>query len=460
MLAGANPSLTERRSGVLAHLSSLPASHPDEPLIERVERFLDWCQLAGFRLWQVLPLNPVGPGKSPYSATSAFAGQRWSEHPFGTEKSTEAEETGWSPPWLDDWALYAALKRQHKGSPWTTWDPELRRREPAALKSARRKLAAEIRQERALQAEIHREAIQIRRAAAERGIVWLGDLPFYVALDSADVWTNRGLFKVDEEGQPAFVAGCPPDDYAEEGQRWNHPVFNWAAMQADQFRWWIERLDRAFEWVDALRVDHFRGYSAYWEIDADAPTAASGRWVQAPGQQLFDTLFDAQRSASRRSAPLIAEDLGVIDDEVESLRDRYGFAGMHVLQFGWGDLTSSHDPSNHRSHALCCTGTHDNDTTLGWLRTLEPSARRALERQFQLDGEASLAAEAARQTLASPAAWAVLPLQDLLGLGSEARMNLPGSAEGQWGWRAAADSLTPELAEHWHKLNVSERRLP
>jgi 4-alpha-glucanotransferase len=454
MLAGANPSLTERRSGVLAHLSSIPSSRPDEPLIERVERFLDWCQLAGFRLWQVLPLNPVGLGNSPYSATSAFAGRRWTEH------AAIEEGSDWNPPWLDDWALYAALKRHHKGAPWTSWDLELRRREPAALESARRQLAAEIRQEGALQAQIHHEALQIRRAAAERDIVWLGDLPFYVALDSADVWAHRELFKVDEGGQPSVVAGCPPDDYSEDGQRWNHPVFNWPAMQADQFRWWIGRLDRALEWVDALRVDHFRGYSAYWEIDAEAPTAAAGRWVQAPGKQLFDTLFDSKRSASRRSAPLIAEDLGVIDNDVETLRDRYGFAGMHVLQFGWGDPNSTHDPSNHRRNALCCTGTHDNDTTLGWLRTLEPAARRALERQLQLEGEEALAAEAARQTLASPTAWAVLPLQDLLELGSEARMNLPGTAEGQWGWRAAPNSLTPELAAHWRALNLSERRLP
>jgi len=437
-----------RRAGVLAHVTSLPGAAPDGDLGEDSVTFLDWCADAGLRIWQVLPLGPPGPGRSPYSATSSFAGNPAWAPPPGPD-----DDDGDDAAWLDEWTLYAALKERHGGLPWMRWDDELRRRDAGALARARRELEPQLRRHRRVQRALERAATRLRGEAARRDIVWFGDLPFYVALDSADVWARRELFRVDAEGRPLAVAGCPPDAYAEDGQRWDQPVYDWGAMEAEGFAWWRARCARAFDWVHALRLDHFRGFAAYWEIPPDAATAREGRWVEGPGARLLDALFDAPPRGR-----LVAEDLGVIDDDVDALRDRYALPGMHVLQFGLDDPQSVHHPANHRARGLACTGTHDSDTFVGWFSTLDAERRAAVASELGTGDPVEVAFAALERCWSSPCEWAVAPLQDLLGLGSEARMNVPGRARDQWRWRAEHGALCPELAARLRELGARHGR--
>jgi 4-alpha-glucanotransferase len=457
MEPAASTSLFSRRAGVLAHVSSLPGPATlGEPAI----RFLDWCAAAGLSLWQVLPLGPPGPGNSPYSGTSAFAGNpqlypgslerdwRRFERDAGEAERRELEAFVDSPEravWLADWTLYSALKEQHDGRAWPLWDPELRRRDAVAIRSAERRLDERRRFHAWVQYALDIEARRTRAAAEERGIVWVGDLPFYVALDSADVWARREFFRVDGDGHPEATAGFPPDAFSDDGQCWNHPLFNWATLAEHGYDWWIARCRAALGWVHALRLDHFRGYRSFWEIPPHAATAAAGRWLEGPG----DTLFEYVREAGLNDV-LFAEDLGKIDDDVHRLRERYGFPRMHVLQFGLDDETSLHHPSNHEPHAVACTGTHDNDTFAGWFDSLDEATQVIVREQLGSNSPPALAA--VECAWASPAAWAVAPLQDLLGLGSEARMNRPGQADGQWGWRCPEGALTDDRAARLQEL--------
>jgi len=457
MEPAASTSLFSRRAGVLAHVSSLPGA----AFGEATTRFLDWCASAGLSVWQVLPLGPPGPGQSPYSCTSAFAcNPRW--YPGSLEEDWKNFERGAgvedrrtlaayleSPDqavWLADWTLFSALREHHEGRSWTDWDPELRRREPAAIRAAGKRLAERRRFHAWAQFALDREARRVRAAAEERGIVWLGDLPFYIALDSADVWARRELFGVDADGSPSAIAGVPPDTFSDDGQRWDHPLFDWSALAEDGYAWWIARCRSALRHVHALRLDHFRGYRSFWEIPPGAATAAEGRWVEGPGETLFEYVREAGLATS-----FVAEDLGDIDEAVHRLRERYGFPRMHVLQFGLDDETSLHHPSNHETHALVCTGTHDNDTFAGWFDSLDDTTRDTV--RGALGGIASPALAGVECAWASPAAWAVAPLQDLLELGSEARMNRPGLATGQWSWRCPAEALTAERAAAFLELS-------
>jgi len=470
--------ILSRRAGVIAHVSSLPGPAPCGNFGSGTLRFLDWCSAAGLRFWQVLPLGPAGPGHSPYSSTSAFAcnpswcadrrtdkrddgerldrcdlslaalgAQRRLEEGWlrfirnaGTEERREHEayrESDAQKVWLEDWTLYAALKERHGGRPWFTWDPELRRREPSALRAAARACAERLRFHAWVQFELDAQARSVRTAAEARDIIWLGDLPFCVGLDSADVWSRRELFRVDRDGRPGAISGFPPDDFSPDGQRWDTPLFDWDAMAQDGYAWWLARCRSSLRWVHALRLDHFRGYSAFWEIPAGSETAETGRWVDGPG----DALFCAVRESGFLEQ-LVAEDLGEITQEVTELRDRFDFPGMHVLQFGLDDPESTHHPDRHRRHAIACTGTHDNDTFNGWFKTLDPDRRDRVGHSL---GSTSRPARAAVEACwASPAGWAMAPLQDLLELGGGARMNRPGQAEGQWAWRCEPTLLDEE----------------
>jgi 4-alpha-glucanotransferase len=475
-----------RRAGVLAHPTSLPGPFGVGDLGSACDQFLDWAQSAGLGLWQILPLGPPGLGGSPYTARSAFAGNAllisperllaagllpaadleggprpgaarvdlmavtaWKEallretwQRFRRDGSREQRERlrafATAPEragWLGDWELYAAIATRFPHLPWSDWPAPLARREPAALESARHELLQETGFQRFVQFLFFEQWGQVRAAAAQRGIAILGDVPIYVAGDSADVWAHPQLFDLDPGGRPIHVAGVPPDYFSPTGQRWGNPLYRWDRMAEDGFAWWAARLQANLELADLVRLDHFRGLAAYWEVPASEPTALHGRWVPGPGAALLDALRERLGGL-----PLVAEDLGTITPEVDALRDEAGLPGMKVLQFAFGDLDSSHLPHHHVPNSVVYTGTHDNDTSLGWFAAASSKERgRALD---YLGGDGTEPHwDLIRGAFTSVAELAVVPLQDVIGLGSEARMNTPGEAAGNWEWRARADQL-------------------
>jgi 4-alpha-glucanotransferase len=486
--------LSRRRAGILLHPTSLPGRFGVGDFGPEADRFLAWAQSAGQSLWQVLPLHPTFSGDSPYGAASAFAGnpllispERLVEEgylpgsaldgapvfPEGRLDSAEARRwkerilrASWEhsaatvasrgefdafrradaqASWLPDWSLFAALKREHPG-PWTSWPEELRRRRPEALAAARRDLEGEIAWQEFVQFLFFRQWTDLRAGAKRRGIAILGDVPIYVSHDSADVWARQELFLLDSSGMPEAVAGVPPDAYSATGQLWGYPLYRWDAMEGDGFRWWIARLRQATSVADAARIDHFRGFAAGWSVPASETSAIRGRWIPGPGVKLFE--------AVRRElgdVPLVAEDLGVITDDVRALLAALGIPGMKVLQFGFSEDDSEHLPHRHVANAVVYTGTHDNDTTRGWFAALaEPERRRVLD---YVGGDGTdIARDFLREAATSVARLAVVPLQDVLGLGSEARMNTPGVARGNWAWRALPGALTAERAAGLKRL--------
>jgi len=437
--------MSRRRAGLLVHPTSLPDGHGD--MAQAVAAFLAWAEQAGASVWQILPLNPPGHGGSPYNAQSAFAGDpRW----FGDDPSIDgdaldafAHEQAY---WLDDWTLYAALKASHDGEPWMAWDAPLRRREPEALDAARRTLRDRIARHRREQLVFFRRWRELCEEARGRGIALLGDVPIYMALDSADVWAHQDLFWLDEAGVPLRVAGVPPDYFSETGQLWGNPLYRWDRARETGFAWWIARLAHGLELHDALRLDHFRGFAGYWAVAATATNAVDGAWEPGPGM----ALFDAVRAALGR-LPFVAEDLGVITDDVVALRSALGLPGMRVLQFGLDDPRSEHAPHRLTRDVVVYTGTHDNDTARGWAAALDAKARaRVLE---YIGGEAdAMAWSLIRVAMTSVADLSIVPLQDVLDLGSSARMNTPGVADGNWRWRSTSGALTPELAARFRRL--------
>jgi 4-alpha-glucanotransferase len=342
--------------------------------------------------------------------------------------------------WLGDWALYSALKSRHRDVSWTDWPAELRDREPAALANAARALGDDLAYHRFVQFVFARQWDELRAQAHRLDVSILGDLPIYVAHDSADVWSRRELFQLDAAGRPKVVAGVPPDYFSPTGQRWGNPLYDWAQHAADGYRWWCERLRGNLARTDWVRLDHFRGFAAYWEVPAEEETAERGRWVEGPGLALFEAL----RGALGEDLPLVAEDLGVITEEVDALREQLGLPGMKVLQFAFGEDDSPHAPHRHVARAVVYSGTHDNDTTAGWYAALGAAERRSVD-DYLGSGE-PIAVRMVRAALTSVADLAVLPLQDLLGLGSEARMNTPGEPAADWAWRTRKEAWTEELA--------------
>ena len=491
--------LRDRRAGVLLHISSLPGPEGIGCLDANAHRFIKFLQEAGFAAWQVLPVNPPGPGWSPYAAQSSFAGNplfvsiaalaedgllsRTEAQPpaFAPERAAFDEAAAWKErllrlafdrldpvraarvdalaarsPWLEDWALFAALSDRH-GAPWQEWPPRLARHEPDALAEARAELAGDVRYHRFVQWAFERQWKALHARANEAGIVLFGDLPIFPALHSADVWANQQTFKLDARGYPHVVAGVPPDYFSATGQRWGNPHYAWDTESARGFPYWTARLQRAFELYGVLRIDHFRGFEAAWEIPAEAATAIEGRWQPGPGAALFESL-------AKRLGPMniVVEDLGVITPEVHALREHLGYPGLLVLQFAFdGDATNAYLPANHRERAVVYTGTHDNDTTAGWWASLDRAQRRRVRELSGLrfrDPVGDLTGLA----LESRAALAVLPMQDLLGLGSKARMNTPSTGDGNWtwrfDWRDVPEGLAGELRARLEAANRSRAR--
>ena len=425
------------RAGLLLHPTSLPSG-----TLADAGRWLEFLHAAGVGVWQMLPLGIPLTGLSPYQCASAFAVNPALFPESDVEPHDYADWQARQAYWLEDFARFMVIKAELQGAPWTEWPRALRDREPGVL------VRFDIVHADALEAvkrAQYRAVVQwhaLRLQAAARGIQLFGDMPIFVAHDSADVWARRDLFMLDADGHPTVVAGVPPDYFSATGQRWGNPHYNWTAMQADGFAWWRARLRTHFEWFDLVRIDHFRGLAAAWVIPASEPTAIHGEWVAAPGAELLQAFADEMGDL-----PLVAEDLGIITSDVTELRHQFGLPGMAVLQFAFDQHADNpHKPENVQPDTVYYTGTHDNDTTLGWWRTLPDEARQQVMQQLGV-GEPGAVLEAMIATvLESRAALAMLPLQDVLQLGSEARMNTPGTDKGNWTWRFEWDALPPDLA--------------
>jgi 4-alpha-glucanotransferase len=432
---------------VLLHVSSLPGGR----LGPAAYAFVDRLAAAGATVWQVLPLVPPDEEGSPYRALSAMAG-----HP-GLLDPTQALPTPGDPAyvewrdreagWLDPYVEYLALRTLLGGIAWPEWEPALRDRDPGrvrAVLAGASDLTERLRGEQWLFADQWR---RLRAYAADHGVLLYGDLPIFVAHDSADVWANRHLFELDAQGRPTTVTGVPPDYFAADGQRWNNPHYNWPAMAADGYAWWRRRIARQRDLFDLVRIDHFRGFEAAWHVPLNAPMAKDGWWVTGPGLDLVRPLVDA----AGRGA-LVAEDLGVITPAVEELRLAAGLPGMKVLQFAFdGNPANPHLPAHHGVHSVVYTGTHDNDTTLGWWLSLDAGTRDLVRAQLP-DPDEPMPWALVRLALSSTARLAVVPMQDLLGLDSSARMNTPGVPDGNWTWRAAPDAFDHALADRLRSL--------
>ena len=497
-----------RSSGVLLHPTSIPSRFGIGDFGPQAYRFLKFIADAGQSLWQVLPLGPTGYGDSPYACYSAFAGntllispellvtdgflddsdlpaevassdridfaqahalkdellrrayQRYTKTTDTNLRSAFETFAQRQAYWLEDYALFRALKDAHGGIAWNQWEASLVRRTPAALTRAREQLRDEVEAQMFYQFLFFKQWFALKSYCNEHHIEIVGDLPIFVAPDSADVWTSPEQFQLDKNGVPTVVAGVPPDYFSKTGQLWGNPLYNWERMRADGFKWWIERVRSTLNVVDIARVDHFRGFAACWEIPGGDKTAERGQWVEAPGRELFTAIRKALGQL-----PIIAEDLGVITPDVVALREEFGFPGMRILQFGFGSNTKNIDlPHNYVQNVVAYTGTHDNDTTVGWFHSIagEGSTRSAAqikrEQKFCLDYLNSDGKEIhwdfIRGVWASVADRAIVPLQDLLGLGTEARMNLPNSTSGNWSWRYQSEMLTAANAERLKGLTV------
>jgi 4-alpha-glucanotransferase len=491
----------DRASGLLLHITSLPGGHACGTFGPEAYRFIDFLACAGQSFWQVLPLAPTGYGDSPYSAFSAFAGNDILISPdFLCRAEGLTPPTPVTPPdagvvdygsargfirtllrvaatkfqyaaeddrhraftlfcdqqqhWLDDYALFMALHEQFNES-WVSWPQPLQRRDSQALAKAAEELADAVFLHRYIQFVFAEQWRAVHAYARTKGVRIIGDLPIFVAYDSADVWAHQELFLLDDLGQPLLVAGVPPDYFSRTGQRWGNPLYDWSRLRADGFSWWQQRLQRALADCDVLRIDHFRGFEACWAIPAAAPTAEGGSWVKVPGAELFGRL-----QTEFGTLPLIAEDLGVITPEVEALRDRFGLPGMKILQFAFDSGPDNpYLPANYPERCVVYTGTHDNTTSLGWWQGLRPEEKgqvRALLDQSLGRMPWDLIVVA----LNSPAAWCIVPVQDLLGLAGNARMNQPGCSGGNWAWRCADAVLTPQLADELRAATGAAQRIP
>ncbi len=469
--------LNQRASGILLHITSLPGPHGVGDFGPAAYHFVDWLQGAGQRLWQVLPMTPIGPGDSPYQSVSAFAGsplmvaleplvergwltlgqvpafdtQRvdfarvapwrmqqlraaaagFAERASAADRAALADWCAREAAWLDDYTLFMALEAAHGGQPWWTWDDPLARRNEAALKTARKQHADEIAFWQFVQWCFDTQWQAVRDYAGARGVAIMGDLPIFIAHHSADCWARPDLYFLDEQFQPTVIAGVPPDFFSATGQRWGNPLYRWDRMAAEDYRWWTDRVKRALSQADVFRIDHFRGFAAYWEVPVSSPTAIDGRWVTGPGKALFDAI---ERELG--ALPIVAEDLGVITPDVEALRDGCGLPGMRVLQFAFGDdATHAFLPHNFVRNTVVYSGTHDNDTARGWWDAA-PERVRIFAGSYLAAGAHDIHWAMVRAASASVANLAIFPLQDVLGLDASHRMNVPGvMGGGNWRWR-------------------------
>ncbi len=498
---------------MLLHLSSLPGPHGIGDLGLEARSFADFLARAGQRWWQMLPVGPIGYGDSPYSALSAFAGNplfidldafgidvdreklpddhvdypaatafRWRHLRRAFAKLDERalerrdEYCEREASWLDDFALFDALKRAHDGRAWWHWEKAVRHRHPDALERARKDLAEEIELAKTAQWAFDEQWSSFHAYCKDRGVGLIGDLPIFVAHDSADVWQHRELFDLDGEGLPRHIAGVPPDYFSATGQRWGNPLYRWKVLAKSGYRWWVDRFQAALRRFDIVRLDHFIGFARYWRIPAHEPTAVNGTWIKGPGRALFDAVAEAIGAKRGEPLPFIAEDLGAVTPKVTRLRRDLGLPGIRLVQFAFGTDPQAplFLPYNHEKNAVVYTGTHDNDTSVGWFT--DPGGTPTSSRtRHETDAERHHALayigrdhgdavdpsfELMRLAMASVARTCIVPMQDVLGLGSEARMNRPGTAEGNWRWRVRASALGREAEERLVCLARTYGRAP
>jgi 4-alpha-glucanotransferase len=495
-----------RSSGILLHPTSFPSRFGVGDLGLEAYRFIDFLKDSHQQYWQVLPLGPTGYGNSPYMCYSAMAGNPLLISPeklrdegllteedfanlpgFPVEKvdfdqivpikigllkkacenfkvnATDIQKNEFAgfcdskAYWLENYALFMALKDAHNGASWHTWEAEFVKRKPEALAQAEDRLNGDIFYYKFVQFEFFRQWSDLKSYANMRGIDIIGDIPIYVSHDSADVWAHPDIFCLDEEtGVAAQMAGVPPDYFSATGQLWGNPVYNWEELQKQDFKWWVQRFEAMLDYVDIIRIDHFRGFEAYWSVPKGEETAMNGKWVEAPG----DAFFEAIRQKLGK-LPVLAEDLGVITPEVEALRDKYEFPGMKVLQFAFGsDPGNPFLPFNYARNAVVYTGTHDNDTTVGWFNSANDYEKHNLLLYLGSISPEGIHWDLIRLALSSIANQAIIPLQDVLGLGNEARMNFPSTAEGNWGWRYQTEALRDELRDRLKVLTRLNGRAP
>jgi 4-alpha-glucanotransferase len=497
--------LFPRSSGILLHPTSLPGRYGIGDLGEYAYRFVDWLQSHGQSAWQILPLGPTSYGDSPYQSLSAFAGntnlisldklvgegflnhddlgdvpdfpedyvdygwvidyhdkklalafERFKTDANAGQKDSFDEWYEASQYWLDDYTLFIALKNDHGGRPWTEWKEKYALRDPKAMKEARKRLADQIEKHKFLQWLFHMQWYDLKGYANERDIRFIGDIPIFVAHDSSDVWANRERFYLDEKGAPTVVAGVPPDYFSATGQRWGNPLYRWDVMKEQGYSWWVSRMQATLSLVDLVRIDHFRGFEAYWEIPAEEPTAVNGQWVKGPNIDVFHKLEE-----ELGALPIIAEDLGVITPEVEELRDALDLPGMKVLQFAWSDPKNPFLPHNYVNNCVGYTGTHDNNTTVGWWVSGEADDHVRNMIQGYVSREVhEINWTMIRLGMMSAAHTFVAPMQDILGLGESARMNTPGKEQGNWTWRLQAHDLDNNAKDRLAHMTWLYRRRP
>lgn len=487
----------ERAAGILLHPTSLPGDFGIGDLGHQAYRWIDFLAGAGCGLWQVLPLGPTGYGDSPYQSFSAFAGNPYlispeflleegllhsndlvekPDFPIGKvdygklipwklglldrafiqfeaspAKSLQTEYDQFKTEqdfWLPDFSLFMALKEAHGGGSWVGWPRPLLKREPKALDQARQKFTVAIKRQEFRQFIFYQQWRKLRKTANDNGIHIIGDIPIFVAHDSAEVWAQPELFYLDDRGNPTVVAGVPPDYFSETGQLWGNPLYRWEIHKEDGYHWWLQRLQSVFGLVDFVRLDHFRGFVGYWEVPFGEKTAINGRWVAGPGADFF-TAVEGQLG----QLPIIAEDLGVITDEVVELREQFKLPGMRIVQFAFtGDPQEPFLPHNHEEHSVVYTGTHDNDTSRGWYERVTSNEKRFYRRYLNRDG-VDVAWDLIRATWGSVAVFALAPMQDFLNLGNEARMNYPGNPSGNWNWRMPEGAMNDSLQIKIREIN-------
>ena len=496
----------ERSAGILLHPTSLPGKYGIGDLGNDAFKFIDFLKSAGQKIWQVFPLGPTGYGDSPYQCFSAFAGnpllvspdklmedgflsEEDLNHPqksdpakvdFGSvidykksilqkafnnfKKDSNDLEDSFNTfckahkDWLDDFALFMAAKDYHKGEVWSKWDKDLVHRTPKAINEWTKKLSNEILYHKFVQFNFFRQWKAVREYANKTGLKIVGDMPIFIAYDSSDLWANKEEFTVDEEGKLTFVAGVPPDYFSATGQLWGNPLYKWNLMEKNDFLWWRKRFDSLLELVDIIRIDHFRGFAAYWKIPGGSKTAEPGKWVKAPGEKLFNTV-----KKYLGDLPILAEDLGVITPDVEALRDHFNFPGMKVLQFAFGEgMESKFLPHNFVPNCVVYTGTHDNDTTKGYFEKEKKKDGDIFEhaqKYLNYFGN-DMVSEMIRVAYASVAVFVIIPLQDILSLGGETRMNFPSTLGGNWSWRFTWDQINNNLTKHNYGLASLYERPP
>ena len=496
-----------RSGGILLHPTSLPGPYGIGDLGPQAYKFVDWLASTGCKLWQVLPLGPTGYGDSPYQCFSAFAGNpylisfdglieegllthddfadmptfdasrvdfgllipwkldlllkafsRFSIGLSGTASEGEALVAEFNifctanASWLDDYALFMSIKEANGGGAWNDWNEDLRKRKKSAMDKACKEHTESILRYSFYQFIFFRQWNKLRAYANERNIKIIGDIPIFIAYDSADAWSNQKLFFLGEDSQPTVVAGVPPDYFSATGQLWGNPLYKWSVHKKTGFAWWLERFRSVLSLVDIVRVDHFRGFAGYWEIPFGQPTAENGRWMKGPGSDFFNAMNEGLLDKLDSELPIIAEDLGVITPDVVALRDSFNLPGMKILQFGFDKAENPFLPHNYVINCVAYTGTHDNDTALGWYATAPEHEKDFARRYLHVDGN-DFAWDLIRSIWSSVAVYAVTPMQDALSLGTEARMNFPSKLGGNWEWRMSKSDLSEELAGKFRELN-------